>query len=199
VQAPSEADRAAARGTVEQTQAALDHLLAARPYEVTAAQRAVEQARAQLALRQAGPAEADVAAAQARVAQAETALAQAQRGLGQVQLAAPFAGTVTQVSYRAGELAVAGTPGITLGDLSRLQVETQDLDEVGAATVEVGQTVQVRLNAVERVLPGRVIALSPQGTATQAGDANFAATIAFERPDPVLRWGQTVKVEFGKG
>jgi multidrug resistance efflux pump len=194
----SDADLAAAKAAVATAQAGLDRVLAGRSFEVEAAQRAVDQARAQLALRQAGASEAEMAAARARAAQAETALAQAQAQLGELQLVAPFGGTVTQVAYRAGEQAAPGTGGITLGDLDQLRVETKDLDEIGAARVEEGQRARLRVDAIERTLEGRVTALNPQGVTTPAGDSVFTATIALDQPDAKLRWGQTVRVEFAE-
>ncbi|HEX2034533.1 MAG TPA: HlyD family efflux transporter periplasmic adaptor subunit, partial [Chloroflexota bacterium] len=188
---------ALARAAAEQAHANLERLLATRPFEVEIAHKEVERARAQLRRKQAGPSEADLEAARARVAQAETALLQAREHLMGAALVAPFEGTITEVSVRAGEQATAATPVVTLADLESLHVETRDLDESGAARIEAGQPVRVTVHALERTLPAKVTAIAPQGTATPAGDTTFTANIAFDRSDPALRWGQTVKVEFG--
>jgi hypothetical protein len=42
-----------------------------------------------------------------------------------------------------------------------------------------------------------VTVLAPQGVLTATGSSVFAAAIALKQSDPRLRWGQTVRVEFG--
>jgi HlyD family secretion protein len=189
---------AAARAAFEQARANLDRIAATRPFELDAAQRAVDQARAQLALKQAGASEADLENARARITQAETGLAQARLGLDHLALVAPFAGVVTQVSVREGEQATPATTAITLGNLDAFYVETRDLDEIGAAKVRVAQPARITVNALEKTLPGKVAAIDLQATTTQTGDTNFTVKLTFDQPEPGLRWGQTVKVEFGR-
>ncbi|HEX2033080.1 MAG TPA: HlyD family efflux transporter periplasmic adaptor subunit, partial [Chloroflexota bacterium] len=190
-------DLAAARAAADQARANLDRTMATKPLDVQVAQRAVEQARAQLQLKQAGPTPADIESAQAKVAQAETSLEQARRHLAEVSLVAPFSGTVTQVNARQGEQTGPNAVAVVLADLSGFFVETRDLDELAAARVEMGQPVRVTINALERTLEGTVTSISPQATVTEAGDTYYVTTIGLTKPDPGLRWGQTVKVEFG--
>jgi multidrug resistance efflux pump len=189
-------DVAAARAAVEQARANLDRIAGTKPFELDAAQRAVDQARSQLALKQAGPSEADVENARAKITQAETVLAQARQGMGNLALVAPFAGVVTQVSLREGEQGSPTTPVITLGNLDTFYVETRNLDEAGAAKVKVAQPARITINALERTVSGTVSSIDLQATTTQTGDTNFTVRLAFDQPEPGLRWGQTVKIEF---
>lgn len=162
------------------------------------AQAAVTQAKATLELKQKGPRPEDIAVAQVRVQQAQTALAQAQSALTKAKLVAPFDGTVTEVSTRAGEMVQAGAPLFTLADLSQLRVETTDLDEFGTAHVKVGQTAKITVNAFnDKVIGGKVTDIASQSVTLATGDISYVVTLALDSQDPTLRWGMTVKVEFG--
>ena len=146
-----------------------------------------------------GATEASVQVAVARTRRAGTAVEQARAALDRVTLRAPLAGTVTNVSVREGEVITSGTIAATVADLSRLQIETRDLDETAIARVKDGQDVTIAVSALGRAsMPGRVlrIARQPQATiATNTSDVYYTATIALPQPHPDLRWGMTVRVE----
>jgi HlyD family secretion protein len=90
-----------------------------------------------------------------------------------------------------------GAPAVTVAQLERLRFETSDLDEVSAASVKVGQDVDIVVAALEkRSLKGRVTAIAPQPTITQSGDVNYTVTVELVEPAPDLRWGMTAKVDF---
>ncbi|MAG36028.1 MAG: hypothetical protein CL878_07280, partial [Dehalococcoidia bacterium] len=174
----------------------LDRLQATRPHEIAAARQSVEQAKAQLALRQAPPTEADIEAAQAALARAETGLAQAQQARDNTTLTAPFAGTVAELSLREGERVNPGAPVVTLVDMPRLVIETKDLDENGVARVSVGQPVEVTIHALEHTLPGRIVRIDPLGVAISSGDTMYTATVTLNEVVPGMRPGMSTKVDF---
>lgn len=140
-----------------------------------------------------------VAVRQAEIRKAELALEQARFDLEHAHLTAPFNGTVAQVSVRAGEPASPGAMAIVLADLSQLMVETTDLDEWGAAHIQVGQAVKIVINALDDAeLTGVVTAIAPKSVTLSTGDIAYTATIALTATDPRLRWGMTVKVIFSE-
>jgi HlyD family secretion protein len=166
---------------------------------ITQAQAAVTQAKAALDLKQKGPRAEDIAVAQVRVQQAQTALEQSQAALAKAKLVAPFAGTVTDVTIRVGEMVQAGASLITLADLSQLRVETTDLDEFGTARVKVGQPAKITVNAFnDKTLGGKVTNIAEQSVTLPTGDISYVVTLALDNQDPALRWGMTVKVEFNQ-
>ncbi len=189
--------------------ASLDHQIAQAEYDkgikvdaaaIADAQAAVAQAKAELDLKKKGPRAEDVAVAQVGVQQAQTGLEQAQAALAKAKLIAPFDGIVTDVNLRPGELVQSGAAVATLADLSQLRVETTDLDEFGAAQVRVGQPVSISVNALnDRALTGKVEAVSLQSVVLSTGDTSYVVTVALDKQDPDLRWGMTVKVDFGSG
>jgi multidrug resistance efflux pump len=187
---------AAAQARVDQARARLALLQAgATPQELAVAQARVDQVRAQLARLQAGATPEELAAARARVEAAQAALEQARARLDQVTLRAPFAGTVARLDVRVGEVVMPGQPVLILGDLSTLQVETDDLSEEDVAWVQIGAPVTITLDALpERTFQGRVIAIAPMASVDQGG-TNYKVTVALEEQDPAMRWGMTAYVE----
>ena len=77
-----------------------------------------------------GPDPDDVALAEARLANAEAQLAAAEAALTNVELRAPFAGTVAGVMTKVGETAAPGQPAVVLANFSSWIVETDNLTEI---------------------------------------------------------------------
>ncbi len=163
-------------------------LKGATPEEIRVAESAVAAAQAALNRVKSAARPEEVAAAQAR-------LDQAKAGLAATVLAAPFDGTVAAVNVREGETVAAGVPVITLGDMSDLRLETDDLSETYIARVKVGQSANVTFEAMPgKVFAGRVVEIAPIATAKQGG-TNYTVTIEFATLDPALRWGMTGHIE----
>ncbi len=202
---PTQAERDAAKAAVAAAQANLEgakaHLALARA-QVAQAEAARDGARALLVqaearrnLLAAGPTQAQRAEAQAAVDQAKAALEAAQAALAQAELRAPIGGTVTAISVRRGEFAVAGTPILTVGDLTHLRVETTDLNEVDVARLRVGQEATITFDALPgRSFRGRVVQIAPMASG-QGGGVNYTVTLELEEQDPALRWGMTAFVD----
>ena len=90
----------------------------------------------------------------------------------------------------------AGTQVVTLVDLSRLVIETRDLDENGVARVAAGQSVDVLIYALEHSLTGSIARIDPLGRTVSGGDTMYTATVALSEEVPGLRPGMTTKVDF---
>ena len=182
----------------------------ARQEDVTAVQAAVQQAIGQvqgaqaqvdlavskLDLVKAGARAEDIVVAQAGVAQAEAALATAKAALEDTTLVAPFAGTVGGVNVEVGELASPQAPILTIGDLSRLRVETKDLSEVDVAQVKVGQAVEVSVDALpDKKFKGKVVQIAPQAV-ERRGDMVYIVKIDLDQgTEAGLKWGMTAFVD----
>nr|NIV30747.1 HlyD family efflux transporter periplasmic adaptor subunit [Anaerolineae bacterium] len=83
------------------------------------------------------------------MAAATIALASAKNALGDATLKALFDGTVGAVEVNEGELVQPANPVITLGDLSLLRAETEDLSEVDIGRIKVGQRAAVTVDALD--------------------------------------------------
>jgi HlyD family secretion protein len=162
---------------------------------------AVKQAESQVAAAKArlDAQPSDMRSAQASVARARVELARAELALQQATLRAPFAGTVTTVNAQAGDMLSPGAAVLTVADLSQLQVETEDLDEWGAASVKPDQSVDLLVPSLDnRSVRGRLVSVAMEPTVSASGAVFYKSVITLEQQDPDLRWGMTVRVRFAK-
>ena len=163
--------------------------------DVRIAEASVAAAQASLERVKAAARPEAVAAAQARVDQAQAALQQAQAALASASVTAPFGGMVAVVSVNLGEVVAPGVPVITLGDVSGLRLETDDLSETSVGKVKVGQAVSVTFEALPgKTFKGKVTRIAPIATQKQGG-TNYTVTVEVESLDPTLRWGMTGHIE----
>ncbi|HEX6302728.1 MAG TPA: efflux RND transporter periplasmic adaptor subunit [Anaerolineales bacterium] len=143
-----------------------------------------------------GPDSDEVAADQARIRVAETALEASKKALQELELSSPFAGTVVDVSTKAGEWVEVGQPVVILAGLSEWIVETEDLTEIQVPELEVGQRATVNPEALPEIaLTGTVESISGISE-LKRGDVTYTARILLDEVDSRLRWGMTVAVTF---
>lgn len=116
--------------------------------------------------------------------------------LANAEVRAPFAGTITDLNLKVGEFAAAGSPVVTVADLSAWVVKTTDLTEIDVVNVEEGMAVTLSLDAMPDLeLDGHVLAIA-QGFAEKQGDIVYEVTILLDETDPGMRWGMTAQVNF---
>lgn len=130
----------------------MQSVLAAARAAGTEAEARVRSVRAALLQAEAlvAQAQADVVAARARVAVAEADRARIEALLGYGRIVAPFDGVVLRRHVHSGHLAVAGGDGdplLSVARTDRLRVVTA-VPEITAAFVDVGDPVEIRLQAV---------------------------------------------------
>lgn len=177
-------------------QADLDLLqVGARPQAVTAAEAEVAQARqaAAEAETQIDGAQAAVRQAQAQVDVAEADLQAAQTTLARRTLHAPFAGTLADITVKAGQTVAAGMPAVILADFDTWRVESSDLTELDVVKIEEGQTVDISVDAFpDEQMRAQILRIA--GASTPSGDdVTYEVTAVLqEAPDVPLRWGMTV-------
>jgi multidrug efflux pump subunit AcrA (membrane-fusion protein) len=132
--------------------------------------------------------------AEAELEQARAKLETAKVKFAQATLIAPFDATVADVNIQAGEFAQTGQAVIILGDISHMQIKTTDLSERDVPTVQVGQTANVYIEALNVTIKGNVIRVSPISE-TVGGDVVYPVTIELEEQPAGLLWGMSAEVE----
>lgn len=193
---PTAAQIAQAQAEVSRAQAQVAQLSASLPADVAAAEADVRQFQAQLDLLRAGSRPEQVAVAEADVAAATATLQQALVALADTELRAPFAGTVALLDVNPGEQVGAGMSIVRLADLTRWQVQTEDLTELEIAGVRVGARVGVSFDALpDLTLAGTVQRIRPIG-ADQRGDIVYTVVVEPQGNDPRLLWNMTAVVSF---
>lgn len=122
-------------------------------------------------------------------------LARIDTGSDSIVLLAPYAGTVAKLDYRQGDTVLAGQTVATVGDLSRFQIETLDLDEFLVGAIREGQGASVTFDALTsppiRAVVARVGLTAQTGS---NGDVTFPAVLAFDPENLPVRWGMTVRI-----
>lgn len=126
-----------------------------------AAEQAVRSAEERVRTRQQA-----VAAAQAQVTAQQATLAEIQQRRAFSALNAPIGGAVLERLRQPGDLVRPGEDIVTLGDFRNIKVVVP-VSELDLASVQVGQSVPVRLDAFpDRTFTGRVERIAPIADAT---------------------------------
>lgn len=194
---------AAARKAHDRALANLNYLLALpNSIEVNKAEAELQSAQAEVALAQkevdklkAGPDPDEVALAQGHVRNAEAQIAASKADLAELELKAPFDGTVGKVNVQSGEWVLPGEVIVVVIDTSHLRVETNDLSERDISAIKPGQTVSVFVKALSQSITGKVSEVSPLAD-TLGGDVVYKTIIDLDESSEALRAGMTVDVQF---
>ncbi len=188
--------RARVRAAEERYYAALDRLARLHTgedsYAVKLAAAAVQQAEA-------GVTQAEKAAAQAQ-AQLDSIDAQ----IGKLTVFAPADGTVIERNIEPGEMAIAGSTALVLGQLDTLTI-TVYIPEDRYGDIQVGETVEITVDSFPgQTFTGSVTRIAdraqftPRNVQTEEGRRTtvFAVEITVSNPGPELKPGMPADVVF---
>lgn len=137
-----------------------------------------------------GPDPDEVKLAEERLENAKAAMAAAEAQLGDLELRAPFSGTISDINVRKGEWVIPGQTILLIADLNGLQIETTDLNEIDAARVKVNDPVVITFDALPGVqVKGTIESISPKSS--EGSGVNYAVVIKMDELPALLRWGMT--------
>jgi HlyD family secretion protein len=197
------ADLANAQAELKQAQSAYDRAGgASNPYigmlptslQLEQATNSYIAAKARLDDLQKPPSAADIASADADIAVAQADLDKATAALADMELHAPFAGTIATVDTKVGQQATLGTELIRLADFSSWEIQTTDLTEINVVQVHEGDVATLTFDAIPDLeLPGKVTRISSLGENRQ-GDIVYTVTVTPDKLENRLRWNMTAKV-----
>ena len=138
----------------------------------------------------------EIELAEARIRNAEAQLKAVSADLEDVELEAPFTGTIVSSDLKVGELVNSSLALVTLADLSTWKIETTDLTELDVTEIAVGDAVSVTLDAISGLeLAGSVERIKMLGELKQ-GDVTYTIIIALDETDDRLRWKMTAFAAF---
>ena len=149
--------------------------------------------------RKGGPDKDQLALAQSSLDSANATVKSAERALSNMDISAPFNGTVTDLnSLAVGQWVSAGRSAVTLADFSEWYIETKDLTELDVVNISEGQKVNVEADAFKDVtFTGQVVSVQ-KGYSERSGDVLYSVRVRLDKGDERLRWGMTVQVNFVK-
>ncbi len=157
-----------------------------------------EQAKAQSdynATRQ-GPDPEQLKLAQMNLDTANAHLTAAQTALDNLDLKAPFNGTVVDVNLSDGQLVGSDTWAVLVADYSEWYVDTSDLTEQEVVNVTKGQGASISPDALPDVKANGTVTEIADMYQMQSGDVLYHVRLRVDQPDPRFRWGMTVEVTF---
>jgi multidrug efflux pump subunit AcrA (membrane-fusion protein) len=141
-----------------------------------------------------GPDPDELAQAQAALASAQARQAAAEAALADLELLAPFGGTVSRVYYRLNEWVVPGDALLILADLTSLRVETTDLNEIDVARLQVGDRASLTFDALpDVVVSGEIVRIANR--ASEGSGVNYTVVVELSETPERLLWGMTAFVD----
>jgi RND family efflux transporter MFP subunit len=158
----------------------------ATPQELDQAVAALRGAQAQVDAAASGQAQASASLELARASASGSRIA-----ASYARVTAPFEGTITETLVEQGNLVSPGTPLVRIEDTSGLRADVT-VDESRAASISIGQEVEVLVGSATGPLEGRVYEIV---RAVDPATRNFVVKVALAGAPP-LRSGAFARVRF---
>jgi len=138
------------------------------------------------------------ALAEAQFEAARANLEAARAALADVELRAPFNGTVAGLKVKGGESVTPGQVVLSVADFSGWIVKTTDLTELDVVDIAEGEPVSITLDAIpDTTIKGEVQTIGQNYTEKQ-GDIVYEVTVKLTEALPNMRWGMTSEAKFSK-
>jgi HlyD family secretion protein len=197
---------AAAQTRVEKAQYQLQWLIgrpdtievAQADAKIAVAQATLDDAQRLLDLLKGGPDAQQAALIAARLQNAQDKAAAAKASLADLELKAPFAGTVNSLNLKAGAFVQPGTEVAKLADTSTWLVKTKDLTELNVVHIKPGMKATVKLDALpDTQMTAEVEYIENYGQSWQS-DIVYAVVLKLDAPDPRLHWNMNATVTFAE-
>lgn len=169
--------------------------------EIKAAESAVVEAESSLEKLLEGPDDKDIAIAQLAVQRAQMEVENAKLSLEHAVLYSPIDGIIVETDIKEGELATDTKVAITLADISEFHIDI-NVDELDIVLLEVGQPVEISLDALEdgEILYGHVHEIAMLANASQSGVVEYTVRIKLDTRSDKLRPGMSADatIEVGR-
>jgi HlyD family secretion protein len=137
-----------------------------------------------------GPKAEDIAIARAQVKQAQLSQLQAENTMNNTRIVAPFAGVVSELNAKEGEIANNAQPAVVLTNLDQFKMKVL-VDEIDVRQIEVGQPVRLTIDALPGTeVTGQITEIAPTPT-TVNGTVAYEVTIVPDPVDAPLRVGMS--------
>jgi multidrug resistance efflux pump len=163
--------------------------------DLQAAKAEVANAKAAFDRVKNGPDPETTALADARVSNAQSQLMASQSALDEMEIKAPFDGTIGKLNVHSGDWVTPGQLILALVDLKHVRIETTDLSERDVVRVKVGEEVTVHVKALDLDVKGAVTQIAPMAD-TLGGDVVYQTIISLDEVPQGLLPGMSVDVKY---
>jgi multidrug efflux pump subunit AcrA (membrane-fusion protein) len=194
---PSQEALAAAEAALANAEANYERLdrANARDYELEAAQAQIDSAQIALDVLTEGATIEQTRIARSDIDNAQEAVNQIKTVIEACELLAPFNGTVIELYAKPYEHLAPLQPVLLLADLTSLQLETTDLNEVDVVSLEIGQPVRITIDALPQTeLSGSVARIASR--VSPGSGVYYRVWIRVPDLPEEIRWGMSAFVEF---
>ena len=164
--------------------------------KVSAAQAQRDDAQSEYDKRKDGPEPSELGLAEARLISAQAQVRAAQDAINDLELRAPFGGTITSLEVAAGETLLANQVVGQIADFTNWYVDTNDLTEMEVVKISEGQAAVIVPDALEELSLKATVESIDREAGKKGGDVTYTVRLKLEETDPLLRWGMTVEVRF---
>jgi len=166
----------------------LDDIIKRTTADISAAQAALDKAKAVLADAKNPPREVDLAGFRAAVSAAAV-------NYNKTVLVAPFAGTISRQDGEIGSLALSNVPIVSIISNNKYQVEIF-VAETDLPKIKIGNTALVTLDNLgnDPEFPAQLIKIDPAATQSVNGTSAYKVTLQFVNEDERLKVGLAVNV-----
>jgi HlyD family secretion protein len=153
----------------------------------------ITYAQALLAQVKAGPTQTEIVSAQASLVAAQLQRDQAQHNLDKTLLVAPFAGVISSVSVKVGEIS-SGT-AMVIADTSQLAASV-NVDEADIGKIQAGQSVNMTLDALSGVtLTGKVRHIAETAD-TSSSVITYVVHVVLDPTRTAIKPGMSINATF---
>ena len=160
------------------------------------AQNNLAIAQQQLVIAHANDAAAQKSPPPAQLASAQANIASIQATLDQQNLKAPYAGVVTDLGVKVGDLVSGGTYALRIDNMTPLYIDLQ-VSEIDINKIKLGQSMQLQFNGVpNKQYAATITNISPIGVVS-GGVANFTVTAQLTAADASIKPGMTAEAIIG--
>jgi HlyD family secretion protein len=172
---------------------AITNLTAANE-KLNTAQSTLSLAQSNLALKKIGNSAESIRAQQAKVMQFQAQLASANAELSKTSIRSPLSGIVIKQDAKVGQIAVGGTPVVSVISDNNLEIEA-NVSEISIGKIQVGNSAHITMDAFPGTLfEGTVTYIEPAETIVD-GVVNFKVTVVFKEKYPELKTGLTANLD----
>lgn len=161
---------------------------------VDMAEKSLEQSRLQLN-QTAGPARNErISAQQSLIRQMQASLAASEIAYSNLQLRAPFSGTVTRINTEVGQIINPGAAVVSLISTNNYELNV-NISEIDIAEINIGDPAEVVFDAFpDKKYQAKVVQIAPNATLAD-GVKVFKITLAFVNEDASIRDGLSANID----